>query len=170
MITRRHFLFNLGLVMIPWLSLIFIGKRSFKRYSIAGVFIVIFEVINHMYGNKRKWWKFYEKKKSFLRDELPFSVGPYMPLCMWILKYSYGNFKKFVLLNGIADGIFAFVMMDVFKKLKIVRLNRLNQFQFFMYIHYKAYLLYLVQYLVEKIRRQPTSNMRTNSHESLQSY
>ena len=153
MVSRKHRLFNLSIIMIPWLSLLFIGKQSVKRYSVSGVFIVIFEIINHLYGHKRKWWKFYDKPKSFIRDELPFSVGPYMPLSMWLLKFSYGNFKKYLLLNVMADGLFAFLFMDVLKKLKIIRLNRLNRSQFFIYIHYKAYLLYGVQYLIEKRKR-----------------
>jgi phosphatidylglycerophosphatase A len=153
MATRRHKVFNLSMILIPWLSLLFIGKRSLRRYSFAGVFIVIFEIINHLYGHKKKWWKFYEKRKSFIRDELPFSVGPYMPLSMWILKNSYGNFKKFVFLNVISDGFFAFLFVEILKKFKIARLNRLNHLQFFIYLHYKAYILYGVQYLYEKIKR-----------------
>lgn len=150
---KRHVLFNISIIMIPWISLLFIGKRSFKRFSLSGVFIVVFEIINHMYGHKRNWWKFYDKRKSFIKDELPFSVGPYMPLSMWLLKISFGNFKKFVLLNAIADGLFAFLFIDVLKKFKIISLNRLNHFQFFLYLHYKAYLLYGVQYLFEKMKR-----------------
>jgi hypothetical protein len=153
MISKRHFLFNIALIAIPWLSLLFIGKRSFKRYSIAGIFVVVFEIFNHLYGHKRNWWKFYNKRKSFLRDELPFSVGPYMPLSMWLLKISYGNFKKFITLNAIADGFFAFFFIDVLKKLKIIRLNKLSHLQFFFYLHYKAYLLYGVQYLFERANR-----------------
>ncbi|MGX6445103.1 hypothetical protein ACWM35_17965 [Neobacillus sp. K501] len=153
MATRRHKVFNLLVILIPWLSLLFLGRRNIKRYSLAGVFIVAFEILNHMYGHKRKWWKFYDKRKSFFKDELPFSVGPYMPLSMWILKFSYGNFKLFTLLNVIADGLFAFLFIDILEKFKIVGLNRLNHFQFFIYLHYKAYLLYGVQYLYEKIRR-----------------
>ncbi|WP_066059709.1 hypothetical protein [Robertmurraya korlensis] len=154
MIKRRHFLFNLSIIAIPWLSLLFIGKKSFKRYSFAGLFIVGFEIINHIYGHRRNWWKFYDGYKSFFKDELPFSIGPYMPLSMWLLKHSYGNFKKFLLLNVIADGLFAFVVMDVLKKCKIISLNGLNRTQFFFYIHFKAYLLYAVQYLTEKYRRR----------------
>ncbi|MEH7418663.1 hypothetical protein V7266_25710 [Neobacillus drentensis] len=153
MFSRRHKVFNLSIILIPWLSLIFIGKRSFKRFSFAGIFIVIFEIMNHLYGHKRKWWKFYDKQKLFIKDELPFSIGPYMPFSMWLLEFSYGNFKKFILLNAISDGLFAFLFIDVLKKLKIIRLNRLNHVQFFIYLHYKAYLLYGVQYFVEKIRR-----------------
>ena len=152
MISRRHLKFNVLVILIPWLSLLFIGKHDFKRYSFTGVFIVIFEIINHLYGHSKKWWKFYDKPKSFIKDELPFSVGPYMPIVMWILKFSYGNFKKFVVINIIADGIFAFIVMDILKKFRIIKLNRLNRFQFFTYLNYKAYLLYGVQYLLEKRR------------------
>jgi len=153
MASRKHSAFNLAIIMIPWLTLLFLGKRNIKRYSVAGFFIVIFEIINHLYGHKRHWWKFYDKRRSFIKDELPFSVGPYMPISMWLLKFSYGNFKKFVFLNAIADGFFAFFFIDVLKKFKIARLNRLNHFQFFIYLHYKAYLLYGVQYLYEKLKR-----------------
>lgn len=150
--NQRHLLFNLAIIIFPWLTLLFIGKKSFKRYSWAGIFIIVFEIINHLYGNKRNWWKFYDKRKLFIKDELPFSIGPYMPLSMWLLKISFGNFKKYIMLNAIADGIFAFVVMDVLKRFKIVRLNRLNRIQFFVYIHYKAYLLYGFQYLLEKVK------------------
>jgi len=153
MVSKRHKVFNLFMILIPWLTLLFIGKRSIKRYFAASFFIAIFEVINHLYGHRRKWWKFYDKQKSFLKDELPFDMGPYMPLSLWILKYSYGNFKKYSLINAIANGIFAFIGMPILKKLKILRLNRLNYLQFFIYIHYKAYILYGLQYLFEKAKR-----------------
>ncbi|WP_042355681.1 hypothetical protein [Bacillus rubiinfantis] len=153
MITKRHLFFNIIIIVFPWLSLFLLGKRSIKRFSIAGIFIVIFEILNHIYGHRRNWWKFYDHHKSFIKDELPFSIGPYMPVSMWMLKLSYGNFKKYVLLNVIADGLFAFVLIDILKKLKIISLNGLNHLQFFIYLHYKAYLLYGVQYLVEKMSR-----------------
>jgi hypothetical protein len=152
MIRKRHFLFNLIIIIVPWLSLLLFGRRDFRRFSFAGMFIIVFEIINHLYGHKRNWWKFYEKNKSFMRDELPFSVGPYAPLSMWLLKFSFGNFKKFVGLNAIADGAFAFLIIDILKKLKIIRLNKLNHIQFFIYLNYKAYLLYGIQYLYEKLR------------------
>jgi hypothetical protein len=152
-IKRRHLVFNLAIIIIPWLSLLLIGKRDLKRFSLSGVFIVIFEIINHLYGHKRKWWKFYDKRNSFIKDELPWSIGPYLPISMWLLKISYGNLKKFVVLNAIFDALFAFVFIDIFKRLKLVGLNNINHFQFFIYLHYKAYLLYGVQYLYEKMKR-----------------
>jgi hypothetical protein len=153
MITKRHFIFNLAIILLPWMSLLLIGKRNVKRFSVAGIFIIIFEIMNHVYGHKRNWWKFYDKKKSFFKDELPFSIGPYAPLTMWILKYTYGNFKKFVILNLIFDALFAFPIIDILKRYKIISLNGINHIQFFVYLHYKAYLLYGVQYLYEKARK-----------------
>lgn len=115
MATKRHKVFNTSIILIPWLSLFLIGKRSIKRYLVASFIVAIFEVINHLYGHKRNWWKFYDKQKSFVRDELPFDIGPYIPMSLWILKYSYGNFKKYALMNAIANGIFAFIGMPIFK-------------------------------------------------------
>ena len=53
MISKRHLLFNIGIIIVPWLSMLFIGKRNFKRFSITGIFIVVFEIINHIIGYKR---------------------------------------------------------------------------------------------------------------------
>ncbi|WP_197028422.1 hypothetical protein [Bacillus sp. EB01] len=157
-ITRRHLAFNVSIILFPWLTLLFIGKRSFKRYWFSGVFIIFFELLNHIYGHRRNWWKFYDGRKSFFKDELPFTVGLYMPLSMWILKFSYGNFKKFVVMNVVADGLFAFVFIKILKKLKIIGLNKLTHLQFFVYLHYKAYLLYGVQYLFEKLKGNRTDS------------
>ncbi|TRZ39747.1 hypothetical protein CEQ21_02025 [Niallia circulans] len=153
MATTRHKVFNLILIIIPWIAALFIGKSSFKRYSLASVLIAIFETLNHLYAHKRRWWKFYDKKTAFIRDEFPFDIGPYIPMSLYFLKYSYGNFKKFILINLVANVLFAFGLMPLLKFLKIVKLTRINYFQFFIYIHYKAYLLYGAQYLIERRKR-----------------
>jgi hypothetical protein len=152
MSSKKHNVFNFLLIFIPWLSVLLIGKRSIKRYFLSSVLIGIYEILSHVNGRRKKYWTFYEKPKNFLRDELPFDIGPYIPVSMWILKYTYGNFKKFVLVNGIFNGLFAFVFIPFLHKIKIFRLNRLSYPKFFLYIHYKAYLLYAIQFLIEKVR------------------
>ncbi|UTR10112.1 hypothetical protein MM300_19885 [Evansella sp. LMS18] len=148
--SKRHLLFNLAIIIIPWLSIIFLGKRNIKRYFLSSSIIAAYEILSHIHGQKKRFWKFYEKPRFFIRDELPFDIGPYIPMSMWMLKISYGNFKKFILLNAVYNALFAFVGMPLFKKMKIIRLHRLSHLQFFLYIHYKAYLLYGVQYLLER--------------------
>ncbi|WP_342774209.1 hypothetical protein [Aquibacillus sediminis] len=151
--SKRHLLFNISMILFPWLSTIFLGKRNIKRFLPAALVIGIWEIINHKYGQKRNWWIFYNKRRSFLTDELPFTLGPYMPLSMWMLKFSFGNFRKFLVINAIADGIFAFIVINILKKIKIIGLYRLNNIQFFVYLYYKVFLLYGVHYAIEKMRR-----------------
>lgn len=152
MASARHKIFNIVIPVIPWISLLYFGKRDFKRYAFSGITITIFETLNHWYGHHKKWWRFYDKPRKFYRDELPFDLGIYMLLSMWFLKLSRGSFAKFVLFNAIANGIFAFFIMDLLKKFKIVGLKRLNRIQFFHYLHFKVYILYVIQHLSEKWR------------------
>lgn len=151
MASKRHKIFNLTIILLPWLSVLFLGNRTFKRYSLSSLLITVFEIMNHLYLHNKKWWKFYDKPRSFTKDELPFDIGPYMPMSLWILKYSYGNLKKYALINAIANGLFAFMGMPILKRMKIISLNRINYLQFFAYLHYKAYILYGIQYLIDKV-------------------
>lgn len=148
-VSKRHFVFNICLIVFPWLSVYFLGKQNVKRYSLAGLTIILVELISHKIGQKRKWWIFYDKRKSYLTNELPFSIGPYMPLSMWLLKRYYGNFTKFLLANAVSDGLFAFFFINLLKKVRILKLNKLSNLQFFVYLYHKAFILYGVQYLVE---------------------
>ncbi|MUK90647.1 hypothetical protein GMD78_20030 [Ornithinibacillus sp. L9] len=153
MLSKRHLVFNFALILLPWLSVFFLDKRNIKRYSLASFIIVVIEVLNQFVGQKRKWWLFYDKPRSFASDVLPFSIGPYMPMAMWVLKLTYGNFKKFLLLNAVANGMFAFPFVQLLKKVKIANLHKLNRFQFFLYLFYKAFILYGVQYYIENPKR-----------------
>ncbi|MDQ0252773.1 hypothetical protein J2S74_000145 [Evansella vedderi] len=158
MLSKRHLAFNIVMIIFPWLTLFFLGKRNIKRYFLASFVTVIFELINAKIGQKRKWWIFNNKTNSFITNELPFSAGPYIPLSMWILKLTYGNFKKFLLLNIVADGLFAFILTKILNKIKIARLGKLSEFQFFIYLFYKTFLLYGVQYFVENKEKFKIAN------------
>lgn len=136
-------------MLLPWCSLLLIEKHTIKRYSFAGIVVVIVEALHQIVGQNRKWWIFYDKPNSYLKDMVPFSLGPYFPISIWMLKLAYGNFKKFLLLNAIFDGVFAVPLINLLKKTKIANLYRLNKFQFFLYLFSKAILLYGVQYGVE---------------------
>lgn len=154
MLSKRHTFFNIVIVLLPWLSVLFMGKGNIKRFSPAGVFIVLCELLFQVVGQKRNWWKFYDKPKSFAKDMLPFSLGPYMPMSMWLLRLSYGNFKKFLYLNAVADTMFAFLGIPILNKIKVANLHRLSNPQFFLYLFSKVPLLYGVQYLIEKRTEQ----------------
>lgn len=149
MSLKTQWIVNIAMILLSWLSLPFFGQRNIKRFLPASILIVILEAINVQIGKKRKWWVFYNKPKSYLSGEFPFNIGPFFVGSMWILKWTYGNFKKFLLLNASVNALFAFVLIRLMEKLKVAKLVRLNQFQFFLYFFYKAFILYGIQKLVE---------------------
>lgn len=141
---------NVVLVLLTWSTLPFIGLSSIKRFSPSALLIVLFECINGMIGKRRKWWVFYNKPESHLFGEFPFYIGPFFVSSLWILKWTFGNFKKFLLLNAILNAIFAFPIARFSRKIKYYTLDQINEFQFFIYYFYKAFILYGVQFLFEK--------------------
>jgi hypothetical protein len=143
-------LVNIALVLIPWSTLLFLGKRNLKRFLPATILIVLFEIINGMIGKRRHWWLFYNKPESHLFGEFPYYIGPFFVNSLWVLKWTFGNFKRFLLFNMILNLTFAFPIARFSRKIQYWSLNKINGFQFFIYYFYKAFLLYFIQYLFEK--------------------
>jgi hypothetical protein len=150
MSLKKQWLINIVMILLAWSTIPFLGIKNVKRFLPASILIVIVEGINVQIGKKRKWWFFYNNPKSYISGEFPFNIGPHLVGSMWILKLTYGNFKRFILLNAVIDFIFAFPNLSLMKKLKVAALDRLNNWQFFLYIFYKAPVLYVFQYLFEK--------------------
>ncbi|MGM0903053.1 MAG: hypothetical protein ACQEXB_18390 [Bacillota bacterium] len=153
MSLKNQWLINVAMVLLSWLSFAFLGKRNIKRFLPASVLVVFLEALSVQVGKKRKWWTFYNKPKSYITGELPFNLGPFLVGSMWILKWTYGNFKQFILLNAIVNAFFAITLVKLMEKLKVAKLVRLNNFQFFLYFFYKAPLLYGFQYIIESKKK-----------------
>ncbi|QHS24316.1 hypothetical protein GWK91_16070 [Virgibacillus sp. MSP4-1] len=141
---------NAAMIIVAWMTLPLIGKRQLKRFLPATIFIVLFEMINGMFGKKLGWWRFYNKPKSDLFGEYPFYTGPFLACSIWMLKWTYGNFKWFVSLNALFNFIFAFPIASLAKRIRYYKLERINHVQFFLYYFYKAFLLYGLQYLFDQ--------------------
>jgi hypothetical protein len=99
---------------------------------------------------------------SYLFNEFPFNIGPFLVGSMWILKWTYGNFKQFILLNATVNAFFAFMLIKLLEKLKVAKLVRISNFPFFLYFFYKAPLLYGIQYIIEGKR-----NYSDNKHKKI---
>lgn len=142
------------MVLLPLLTLPLLGSRNIKRFLPASLLILLVEVLHARYGKKQRWWVFYNKPKTYSFGELPYQIGPFWIISMWFLKLSYGNFKRFILLNGITNAIFAFPFTYIARKFRYYTLVRFNNFQFFLYFFFKAFLLYGFQYLFELIGKR----------------
>lgn len=153
MSMKNKWLFNIAMVLLSWISISFLEWRSIKRFFPAFIFVFLINCIDVPIGKKRRWWSFYNKPHSFIHNEFPFLIGPMLAVALWSLKWTYGNFKKFIMLNALFQLIFTFLAKSLFTKIKLFKLVRLNAFQFFLYFFYKAFFLYGFQYIFENKKR-----------------
>lgn len=90
MFNNKKMAFALGMLIIPWLTVPFLGKKSFFRFlpvaSFTNLFISMFSVI----ANKRKWWENKNPLSPGLVD-FTYILGPFFVATLWIFKY-FGAF------------------------------------------------------------------------------
>jgi hypothetical protein len=130
------------LVAFSWVMLPLAGWRSVKRFTPASLFMCIFLLIEDRIATKFKWWVIYPNLSSKISGMTPFAVGPFFTGSILILKYTYGRFPLFVLLNLAVDAFFVFPFYTWFKKLGVWKLLRMNQLQLLMVFLTKSLLMY----------------------------
>ncbi|MDN3018946.1 hypothetical protein PH210_22500 [Paenibacillus sp. BSR1-1] len=158
MTLKIQWLLNIVMILLSWLTMPLLGWRTIRSFLPASILSIVICSLDAQIGKKRKWWSFYNKPQSFIQNEFPFLIGPMLAMSLWTLKWSYGNFKKFIILNAIGEAIFVSPITRVFTKLKLYRLVKFNEFQFFLYFFYKAFFLYGFQYLFEKGKKLNKGN------------
>lgn len=149
MTIKVQWIFNGTMVLLTLLTLPLLGMRNIKRFLPASILIGLVEMITLQIGKKRKWWVFYNKPNSYLFNEFPYNISVFFVVSMWVMKWTYGNFIRFLFLNGIINSFFAFPFSKFARKIRYYTLVRISHFQFFLYFFSKAILFYCLQLLFE---------------------
>lgn len=149
-LTRFEKIVFIIMIVVPWLSAPFLGKKTFKRFTPGAVFICIFVLIESLVAHKRLWWLFHKKLFPKVLGELPLILGPFFIGTLWIMKFTFGNFKRYFLTNFYIDAFFVCIHVPILKKLGYASLIRLSKFNFLLIFLFKAVLLYLFQNIFEK--------------------
>lgn len=137
-----------AILIFPWLSLPLLGAKSFKRFLPAAFLINIVVAFESIFAKKRVWWWVFKKLGPGWKGETPFLWGPFFVGTLWILKYTYGHFLKFLLANTIVDSTFAY-MMSWLKRQGIAGLIRMKKVHLLLLFLGDAVILYGLQMLVE---------------------
>ncbi|NRD80240.1 hypothetical protein HPT25_23240 [Bacillus sp. BRMEA1] len=135
-----------SIMLIPWLTLPFMDKRSFKRYFPSALFICVVVFIESIVAHKQKWWLFYKKLIPKTLGELPLIAGPFFVGTLWIMKFTFGHFVRYFSLNLFIDIIFSMIMTDWLRSLGLASLIRIKKYQFLFIFLIKATILYLFQF------------------------
>ncbi|WP_160723800.1 hypothetical protein [Bacillus sp. USDA818B3_A] len=152
---NKMFLFVI--MLVPWLSVPMLGKKNFKRFLPAAFFITVWISVESILAKKRVWWKFYDKLIPNVMGELPFLIGPFLIGSIWILKFTFGNFFRYLIVNLVTDVLFVYPGMFALKRMGIISLIRMKHYQMGILFMAKSVLMYVFQFMVEKIRKKPKS-------------
>ncbi len=150
------------MVLLSWSSLLFLGRRDFKKYLPAGIFISIVTMITDKIANKRKWWCFQESIHPNISGENTWTWGLFFPATLWILKLSYGNLRSYITYNLVLHMSFVYLLLTFLKKIKVVSLVKLSKKQYLLSLLCREVLLYLFQFSKEYIERKKPHSASVN--------
>lgn len=115
-------LIRIILVIVPWLSVVFLPKRSINRFLPISILASILVVGMSSLAVPYKWWIIRGGWKYKLINDLSFILGPFFVGTLWIFHFTFGNFKKYFLVNLIMDWIFSYPLNHLFQRMKLYKL------------------------------------------------
>ncbi|MED3574189.1 hypothetical protein [Cytobacillus praedii] len=139
------------MMILSWITIPFVGKASIKRFLPAALFMAFIVRVVNFIAKKRKWWWWYEKIHHSVSGSFPFVWGSFFVGSLWVLKFTYGNFMKFMGLNLAVDSIFTYVIEPYLQKFGIASLVRMKKIQLMYVFTVLAFLLYGFQLVKEKV-------------------
>ena len=111
-----------GTLLLPWVTLLFMPKDDVKRYLPAGLLCVFLSIIFQEAGVTHGWWYFREYTYPFVM--LPtYNYGLFPVIPIWILKYTYGHWKRYIAIGAINNTIFSFFIFPWFGSRGIIDFN-----------------------------------------------
>jgi hypothetical protein len=145
-IMKNSKLFLLAILILPWLTVPFLGRNAFKKYIPATIFMVTLTKAIDIFGENKKWWRFY-KGIAPLNSMSFFNFGPYMVTSLWMLKMTYGKFPLYLISNTILHILFTSLGLKYVKSYKVFSLEKLSKVQYIAINFLRALLLYGFQYI-----------------------
>jgi hypothetical protein len=152
--------FSLAQLIIPWLTVPFMGKRSFFRFLPIASLVNLFLSTTSIIANKKKWWK---NKNPISPGAVDFTyfLGPYFVGTLWIFKFTYGNFPKYLLANLVIDSFNAFPYFFISQKLGVFKFRKWKKRHWGIMSFFWAIIIYGIQHLVERSIKQKDSDNNT---------
>jgi hypothetical protein len=136
------------ILFLPWLTVPFLGVNTFKKYLPAVLFSGTFTKALDMYGENKKWWRFY-KGIGPLDSMNFFNFGPYLVTSLWLLKISYGKFPFYLIVNSINHLLFTFLGLKYLKRYKIASLVNMKKLTYLLLLTFRGLVLYTFQLITD---------------------
>ncbi|WP_077212004.1 hypothetical protein [Bacillus dakarensis] len=145
---------RIGLLVISWLSIVFLPKRSFKKYLPAANLAASLILLTSLFSVPFKLW---EVENGGMKDkvftDLSLILGPFFTGTLWIFHFTFGHFRRYIIVNMIMNFLLAFPLCYIFQKLKLFKLLRFNPIYIFITYIFYAICLYGYQLFIERPTR-----------------
>ena len=102
-----------SMFILPWLSLFFMKSKDVKRYMPSGLLSIVLTTIVHDVGVTLGFWVVHETTFPF-NEMMPYFYGTMPLITIWVLKFTFGNYWKYMMTNIILDTGFVYLLLDYF--------------------------------------------------------
>ncbi|MEY8738372.1 hypothetical protein AB9M62_01630 [Bacillales bacterium AN1005] len=148
------------LLVIPWLSIRNLGKKSLLRFLPTIIFSDLVIALISELSQNLKWWKVRKPIFPQLATDVSFVFGPFTILNFWIFKLTYKKFWIYLITNVFTDYLFAYPLTTIAEKLGVYKMVRMSRKQLFFLSIAVAVLNYFYHSLfVEPLRRNENENI-----------
>lgn len=113
---------RVGLFLIPWLTVPFIPKDEFKKFTPVAIFASFLVLIVSFLSIPYKWWTIKGGLITKTLNDLSFILGPFFVGTIWIFRMTFGKFGLFALVNLLMDSFLSFPFTWLAQKLKMYKL------------------------------------------------
>lgn len=146
--------------LLPWLTLLFIKKKELKRFLPVAWFTIVLNVVLYEFGLSFHLWNPSQAVYPFTSTPL-FFFGAYPVTTIWIFQLSYSRFRLYLILNALADAIFAFLFIPWLTARGLGNNDLSNFIAIFAAAFSQAIVIYFYQVLQEQASSQNHSLVHT---------
>jgi len=142
-----------GMLIIPWLSLLFINKHSLKRYMPVGILAALLVTMVFEMGYIFDWWTVKEKFVPWGEiTSFPLTYGVFLIGTIWIFHFTFEkSIWVYFFTNVIVDASYAFALLKVLIFFGIYKLENMRHLGIFFLMIIIAVIIYIYQKWQDKI-------------------
>ncbi|WP_121661969.1 hypothetical protein [Metabacillus litoralis] len=142
---------SLCMLILPWVSVPLLGKKSFVRYLPPATFASLSMIILSLIANRNNWWK--NRNPLFPKTPIDFTyiLGAHFVTTLWVFTLTFGSFPLYLITNIILDCINAFPFAGLWKRLGFFKFKRMSPSIYWLITVLLAIFLYFYQHTLEKV-------------------
>ncbi|GLG01234.1 hypothetical protein Alches_12730 [Alicyclobacillus hesperidum subsp. aegles] len=132
------------LLVLPWVTLVFLDKDTVKRYMPVTIFTCLLMTIIFQIAYTFKWWTIYQYIVPWgYMIDVSFAYGIFAVRTLWIFHLTSHKFCLYVITNVVIDAFFAFIALAIMlPSFGIGAYNLLQPWQYFLVIFALFFIIY----------------------------